>query len=328
MTSGRLPGRYFIRPGGVAGGWNLQSITANGIDVTDSPIDLSNSSVSNVVITFSDQIQDLQGTVSSIPPGAEAPGVVVFPADSNAWKNFGVSPTRMRLTRASGNGGRFVMGSLPPGDYFIVAIPDEYTRRMAGPGVPGAAVESGDALFSWAWRAENARRHPSGRQTADYREVSRPQSTPKPEAASSDPALSSSMRPSARTVRLSRRRRSETAHRSRCATRASAQPAGTGSISGVVRLDDGSNAPARFARISVRSSTTPGERVALTDNEGRYTVVGLPAGSYQVQVTEAGVSVDVLRRAPAGGRAGHHQSALILANRSPESTSSSSAAVS
>ena len=32
-TTGRLPGRYFIRPGGVAGGWNLQSITANGVDV-------------------------------------------------------------------------------------------------------------------------------------------------------------------------------------------------------------------------------------------------------------------------------------------------------
>ena len=39
-TAGRLPGKYFIRPGGVGGGWNLERITANGVDVTDSPIDL------------------------------------------------------------------------------------------------------------------------------------------------------------------------------------------------------------------------------------------------------------------------------------------------
>ena len=275
MTSGRLPGRYFIRPGGVAGGWNLQSITANGIDVTDSPIDLSNSSVSNVVITFSDQIQDLQGTVSSTPSGAEAPGVVVFPADSNAWKNFGVSPMRMRLTRASGNGGRFVMGSLPPGDYFIVAIPDEYTGEWQDP----AYLE----LLSRV-----AMRFSLGLGERKTLDVTLQDVKP--------PSIGRSPAPQSTPVQFDETERAhgpfvdeapggDRAPQQVRDTR-SAQPAGTGSISGVVRLDDGSNAPARFARISVRSSTTPGERMALTDNEGRYTVVGIPAGSYQVQVTK------------------------------------------
>jgi len=274
-TTGRLPGRYFIRPGGVAGGWSLQSITANGIDVTDSPIDLSTSSVSNVVITFTDLTQDLRGTVTGIPQGAEPPGVVVFPADSNAWKNFGVNPTRMRMTRASGPGGQFGTGSLPPGDYYMVAIPDEYSGEWQDPAY----------LELLARAATRFSLTPGERKTLDitvqdikppsigrnpgpnpasvqFEDIERPHGPFVDESPSSDPAP--------QQVRDTR----------------TAQPAGAGSISGVVRLDDGSNGPARFARISVRSSTTPGERVALTDSEGRYTVVGLPAGTYQVQVTK------------------------------------------
>jgi hypothetical protein len=202
-TTGRLPGKYFIRSGGVAGGWNLQSITANGIDVTDSPIDLSSSSVSNVVITFTDLNQDLRGTVTGIPQGAEPPGVVVFPADSNAWKNFGVNPTRMRMTRASGPGGQFGTGSLPPGDYYIVAIPDEYSGEWQDPAyrTPG---ESSHALLAHQ-ATEDGRRQRAGHQAAVHQ---RSAPTPTP---------SSSMTLIARTDRLSRSRDPAIPHRSRFA---------------------------------------------------------------------------------------------------------------
>ena len=40
VTTGQLPGRYFIRVGGSPPGGSVQSITANGVDVTDAPIDL------------------------------------------------------------------------------------------------------------------------------------------------------------------------------------------------------------------------------------------------------------------------------------------------
>jgi protocatechuate 3,4-dioxygenase beta subunit len=274
-TTGRLPGRYFVRPGGFPGGWALQSITANGIDVTDSPIDLSTSSVSNVVVTFSDLNQDLRGTVTGIPQGAEPPGVAVFPADSTAWKNFGINPTRMRMTRASGPGGQFGTGTMPPGDYFVVAIPDEYTSEWQDP----AYLE----LLSRA--ATRFSLTPGERKMLDVavQDIKPPSMgrSPGPNPASVEP--DDAPRPHGPFVEEPR---SDEPAPQQVRDARTAQPAGAGSISGVVRLDDGSNAPARFARISVRSSTTPGERVALTDNEGRYTVVGLPVGTYQVQVTK------------------------------------------
>ena len=54
-----------------------------------------------------------------------------------------------------------------------------------------------------------------------------------------------------------------------------------------MRADDGSIVPARFARVSVRASTLPIERTTLTDNEGRYSIVGLAAGTYQVYGAKA-----------------------------------------
>ncbi len=78
VTMGQLPGRYFIRIGGSPAGWMVQSITANGVDVTDAPIDLT-ANASNVVVTFTDLVQDLRGTVTGLTPTADPPAVIVYP---------------------------------------------------------------------------------------------------------------------------------------------------------------------------------------------------------------------------------------------------------
>jgi hypothetical protein len=189
-------------------GWSLQSITANGIDVTDSPIDLSTSSVSNVVITFTDLTQDLRGTVTGIPQGAEPPGVVVFPADSNAWKNFGVNPTRMRMTRASGPGGQFGTGSLPPGDYYMVAIPDEYSGEWQDPAYLELLARAATRFFALTWRAERRSTSPFRTSSRRLLEGIRVRT----------PRQSSSKTLSARTDRLLMSRHRAIPHRSRFAT--------------------------------------------------------------------------------------------------------------
>jgi protocatechuate 3,4-dioxygenase beta subunit len=190
------------------------------------------------------------------------------------------------MTRAMGTTGQFSIGTLPPGDYYIVAIPDEYTGEWQDPAYLELLARAG-VRFSIS---------PGERKTVDITvqdvkppAIGRhpaPQATPQPESGSSDPAavpFDEIRRPHGPFVDESSS--GDRAPQQVRDTRA-VQPAGTGSIAGVVRLEDGSNAPARFARVSIRSSTAPGERVALTDSEGRYVVAGLPAGSYQVQVTK------------------------------------------
>ena len=274
VTAGQLPGRYFIRIGGAPGGWYVQSIMAGGIDATETPIDLSSGAMNNVIVTFTDQFQDVRGTVTGNPAGADPPVVVVFPADSTAWKNFGVNPQRMRTTRAATTGA-FTLGSLPAGDYYAVAIPEEYSSEWQDP----AYLE----LLSRA--AMRFGLNPAERKTLDIQvhdvkppgigRVPAPQPIPIPPESRSSFAIDSGHGPFVADDAPQQVRDTRTV-----------TTAGRGSISGVVRLDDGSQKPARFARVSVRNATTPGEHVALTDNEGRYSVVGLPPGSYQVTVSK------------------------------------------
>src|SRR6185503_983106 len=268
-TVGQAPGKYFIRVGGVPGGWTVQAITVGGVDATDAPIDLTNANLANVVITFSDLVQDVRGAVSGLKPDTDPPGVVVFPADSTAWKNFGTNPMRMRMARA-GTTGQYGVGALPPGDYFAIAIPDEYTGEWQDPAYL-------DLLSRTATRFTLS---PGERRTLDLSlqdvkppaiRVPAPSPVPQvplvPEVPVGGPYVADDEDQQVRDSRA-------------------AAPVGAGSISGVVKLDDGSNTPARFARISVRASNLPGERTALTDNEGRYSVPGLAPGSYQVSVSK------------------------------------------
>ena len=102
-TPSQLPGRYFLRTGGAPGGWMLQSISVNGVDATETPVELTQN-ITGVVVTFTDQISDLRGVVKGTTTGDDPPAVIVFPSDNAAWKNFGVNPLRMRRTLANAAG--------------------------------------------------------------------------------------------------------------------------------------------------------------------------------------------------------------------------------
>ena len=64
------------------------------------------------------------------------------------------------------------------------------------------------------------------------------------------------------------------------------QPTGTGSITGRVVSDDGSNQAVRKVRVSARGVDSRVERVAYTDVEGRFSLTTLPAGRYYVSATK------------------------------------------
>jgi hypothetical protein len=62
--------------------------------------------------------------------------------------------------------------------------------------------------------------------------------------------------------------------------------AGTAIITGVVVSDDGSSAPIRRARVALESGLIEIPRGAVTDDQGRFSFPGLPAGNYTLTATK------------------------------------------
>ena len=76
---------YLLRVMNPPGGWGVRSIIVGGVDASDTPVDLEDKDLSGALITFTDRISALSGTVKG-PQGApdDAAAVVVFPADNRA----------------------------------------------------------------------------------------------------------------------------------------------------------------------------------------------------------------------------------------------------
>ena len=101
--------------------WTLKSVTLNGIDVTDVPVDLSAvGDITGLEIVISDKTTTLSGTVIN---GFRAPVkdyvVAIFPDRLRE----GVVPQRFTRTIRPDQEGRYQTRALPPGDYFAVAVP-------------------------------------------------------------------------------------------------------------------------------------------------------------------------------------------------------------
>lgn len=126
FTSPALPGgRYFVRIADSPSGWMFKSATLEGRDVADTPLNVT-ADAPNLVITFTDRWSGLRGHVQADQNGAGGSTVVVFPTDSTMWESSGRAPRRLRSARV-GPSGEYAF-NLPPGDYYVLALPD----RQAG----------------------------------------------------------------------------------------------------------------------------------------------------------------------------------------------------
>jgi hypothetical protein len=121
QTKGHEAGKYFLNV--TAGGaWQLKSATLGGRDLLDGPIEIRDSDLAGVVVTFTDKIGQVTGSVRS--PGKtdlSETSVVLFPADYRTWIDNGMNPRRSRTVRAT-KPGAFTIPNVPAGDYLIVAI--------------------------------------------------------------------------------------------------------------------------------------------------------------------------------------------------------------
>jgi hypothetical protein len=136
---GVAPGMYLMSsnqssaPGGSPGsGWVLKSIMVKGQDALEVPFEvLPNESISDVVITYTDQITDLSGRLID---GKEQPVagyfVVLIPTNRSAWIP---GSRRLRFPARTSPDGRYRVANLPPGEYFMVALTEFEQQDLYDP---------------------------------------------------------------------------------------------------------------------------------------------------------------------------------------------------
>jgi hypothetical protein len=121
FTVANLPaGPRMIRANANADRWVLKSITIADRDVTDSPIELRpRDTVPDVAIVFTDQVAEINGTVTS-PDGTAATDytVLVFTTDRSLWR----PQARRIMTARPDRTGKYRIRGVPPGEYFVVLV--------------------------------------------------------------------------------------------------------------------------------------------------------------------------------------------------------------
>jgi hypothetical protein len=124
-TNGYPAGRYLVgasAPSSVSGKWKFKSATQGGRIVSDEGLDLQGADAGGLVITFTDQLGEISGSVQNDRGTPDQTGsVVLLPADSTAWKEGVINARRLRNARLTTTGS-FTFGDVPPGAYFVAAI--------------------------------------------------------------------------------------------------------------------------------------------------------------------------------------------------------------
>jgi hypothetical protein len=129
---GFTAGKYIVRVPQSPPGWMFKSAVIKGVDVAETPFELTGD-VNDLVITFTDRWSGLGGTVHDAngnPDGSAM--VLVFPTNIDGWRNYGSVPRRLK-SGATNATGAFGISSLPPGDYYAVAIPEDQSDEWRDP---------------------------------------------------------------------------------------------------------------------------------------------------------------------------------------------------
>jgi hypothetical protein len=118
--SGVSAGPHLIRPSGNTRGWILKSVTLEGRDITDTPIDVrAGQTLSNVNVVFTDKLTEINGTIATTTgtPMAEYT-VLAFPTDPSLWR----PQARQIMTARPDQTGKYRIRGLPPGEYYLVPV--------------------------------------------------------------------------------------------------------------------------------------------------------------------------------------------------------------
>lgn len=120
QLNGFEPGKYRVVVRDSPAGWMFKSAMLNGVDVSETPFDLTRDS-EEIVLTFTNRWSGISGVVHGAEAETNAAIVLVFPTNSQSWESC---PRRCRGA-STNQQGKFGFGSLAPGDYYVVAVPED-----------------------------------------------------------------------------------------------------------------------------------------------------------------------------------------------------------
>lgn len=148
-TPSLWPGRYLLRgadelQSGGSNTWYYSGATLNGHDISDTPFDLT-SDQSDVVITYTDQVTSVTGTVTADDPKQAPFAVLLFPIDANLWVDYGRTSRRVISTTVGANGS-FTLRAPPAGRYALIAIPDDQSTNWQNPAILARLLELADQI--------------------------------------------------------------------------------------------------------------------------------------------------------------------------------------
>jgi len=108
----------FDLDGHLPDGWWLKSVSIDGVNAADEPVTFGTSSQSRrgVEVVLSNDAAEISGQVTGATQGSGA-SIVVFPTAPERWYE---RSRYIKVTRADRNG-RFTIGGLPPGEYWVAA---------------------------------------------------------------------------------------------------------------------------------------------------------------------------------------------------------------
>jgi protocatechuate 3,4-dioxygenase beta subunit len=119
------PGRIGLRTTvqaapGTPNGWQVKAVRVNGIDVTDSGIEIDARGAAGIEIELTNRRQEMSGVVTDARGDpVKDYAVVLFAQDRARWS----APfNRYFATGRAGDDGRFKVGTLPPGNYYAIAL--------------------------------------------------------------------------------------------------------------------------------------------------------------------------------------------------------------
>jgi hypothetical protein len=116
---GYVPGRYRVRVQAPPAGWMLKAAIVDGVDALDMPFELKKDT--DLTLVYTDRWSGVKGRVD----GARADAtVLLFSADPSSWGDAAPDSRRFRSARIIAQG-EFSVSGVPPGDYLIVAVPED-----------------------------------------------------------------------------------------------------------------------------------------------------------------------------------------------------------
>jgi hypothetical protein len=130
------PGRYFLGVVGLvpSARWQVRSVMLGERSLLDRPLELGGDDVTGVVITMTEELSGMAGTVALPPGGDRAAIVAVFPADVRTWIEDGMTPSRTAIALTDSEG-RFAIRDLRPGSYLAVALRATSKPELQDPSV-------------------------------------------------------------------------------------------------------------------------------------------------------------------------------------------------